>query len=59
MHEERFYRKNFNSSRFKGFEAGFLETDLWIGVDADSYRPEMKETALARIRKVRQQLDFI
>jgi uncharacterized protein len=58
MHEERFYRKMFNTRRFKGFEAGFLETDLWIGVDADSYNRGMRETAMARIRKVRQQLDF-
>ena len=57
MHEERFYRKSFNSSRFTGFEARFLETDLWIGVDAGSYRPEMKEAALERIMEVRQQLD--
>jgi uncharacterized protein len=57
MHEERFYRKNFNSCRFKGFEAGFLETDLWIGVDTGSYMQEMKETALKKIREVRQQLD--
>jgi uncharacterized protein len=57
MHEERFYRKSFNSSRFRGFEAGFLETDLWIGVDEASYRPEMKEAALQRMMEVRQQLD--
>jgi uncharacterized protein len=57
MHEERFYRKMFNTCRFKGFEAGFLETDLWIGVDSDSYRPAMKVVAVERIRNVRQQLD--
>jgi uncharacterized protein len=57
MHEERFYRKMFNTSRFTGFEAGFLETDMWIGVDSGSYSPGLKETAMARIRKVRLQLD--
>ena len=57
MHEERFYRKLFNTCRFKGFEAGFLETDLWIGVDAGSYRPGMNETAMDRIKDVRQLLD--
>jgi uncharacterized protein len=57
MHEERFYRKFFNTCRFKGFEAEFLETDLWIGVDSGSFVPGMKETAINRIRTVREQLD--
>jgi ApbE superfamily uncharacterized protein (UPF0280 family) len=55
--EERTYRTQFNTKRFKGFEVKHLETDLWIGVDPDSFRDEMKEVAMQKIKKLRNLLD--
>jgi uncharacterized protein len=57
MHEERSYRKLFNTSRFRGFEAKYHETDLWIGIDTDSYIKEMEDLVNTRIRELRHQLD--
>ena len=55
--EERTYRTQFNTKRFKGFEIKFLETDLWIGVDPASFKPEMIETALNKTKELRKKLD--
>lgn len=57
MFEKRTYRTQFNSERFNSFEVKYLETDLWIGVDPSSYKNEMKEIALATIKKLREKLD--
>lgn len=56
-YEHRFYRNVFNTQRFKGFQVKYLETDLWIGIDPDSFRDEMQNVALAKIKKLRQKLD--
>jgi len=55
--EERTYRNRFNTNRFEGFEVKYLETDLWIGIDPDSFRDEMKEVAMQKIKKLRNLLD--
>ena len=55
--EERTYRTQFNTSRFRSFEVKYQETDLWIGVDPDSFNNEMKETAQEKISSLRQKLD--
>ncbi len=55
--EQRTYRRQFNSKRFTGFEVKHLETDLWIGIDPRSYRPEMQEVAFSKIKNLRQKLD--
>lgn len=57
LFEERTYRTQFNSERFKGFEVKYLETDLWIGVNPDSFQPEMKELALEKIKLLRDKFD--
>lgn len=57
MFEERTYRTQFNTERFTGFEISYLETDLWIGVDASSFKTEMKEVALANVKLLRDKLD--
>jgi uncharacterized protein len=44
-------------SRFRGFLASYLETDLWIGVDPDSYDPAMEDFAASRARRCRLELD--
>ncbi len=55
--EKRTYRSQFNTSRFTGFEIKYLETDLWIGVDPESFLPEIKEVAQNKIKELRRKLD--
>lgn len=57
LFEERTYRSQFNSERFKSFVVSHLETDLWIGIDPFSFQPEMKEVAFAKIKKLRNKFD--
>ena len=57
LFEERTYRTQFNSERFIGFEVKHQETDLWIGVDPESFQEEMKEVALAKIVRLRKTFD--
>ena len=56
-YEQRTYRSQFNTSRFTGFELKHRETDLWIGVDPASFKPEMKEEVLKKIESLREKLD--
>lgn len=56
-YEKRTYRTQFNVSRFQSFEVKYLETDLWIGVNPSSYKEEMKEIALSKIKELRARLD--
>jgi ApbE superfamily uncharacterized protein (UPF0280 family) len=55
--EKRTYRSQFNTSRFYGFEVKYQETDVWIGIDPESFKAEMKERALNKIKELRQKLD--
>lgn len=55
--QPRTYRTQFNTKRFTGFEVAHLETDLWIGVDPDSFKDEMKTAALEKIKSLREKLD--
>ena len=57
MFTERTYRTQFNTERFSGFEVDYKETDLWIGVDPVSFKTEMKEVALSKIKSLRENLD--
>lgn len=57
MNQPRTYRSQFNTSRFTGFTVQYLETDLWIGVDPQSYNPAMEEVALTCIKNLRNKLD--
>ena len=57
LFEERTYRTQFNSERFTGFEISYLETDLWIGVNPNSFQPEIKEVALTKIKSLRNTFD--
>lgn len=57
MFKKRTYRSQFNTSRFTGFEVKYLDTDLWIGIDTESFKDEMKQVALNRIKILRSQLD--
>jgi uncharacterized protein len=55
--EQRTYRNQFNTSRFTGFELKHRETDLWIGVDPASFKPEMENVVLKKIESLREKLD--
>ena len=55
--QPRTYRSQFNTKRFTGFIVKHLETDLWIGVDPDSFREEMKDVAMAKVKGLRKKLD--
>jgi len=57
MFEKRTYRSQFNTTRFNGFEVKHLETDLWIGIDTESFNDEMPELTLKKIRALRNELD--
>jgi uncharacterized protein len=57
MFQPRTYRSQFNTTRFKGFQLIYKETDLWIGVDPGSFHQEMKQTALTKIKELRRKLD--
>jgi uncharacterized protein len=57
MHGERTYRALFNTGRFKAFNVMYLETDLWIGINPESYRPEMEELALAVVKELREKMN--
>jgi uncharacterized protein len=57
MYEPRTYRQQFNEKRFYSFQTFFRETDLWIGIDRDSYVPEMKNLAYKKVVSLRNNLD--
>ncbi len=55
VYEPRFYRYGMGRNRFKAFKLLYKETDVWVGVDPDSYRDEMVEflrDEIIRLRKI-------
>lgn len=57
MIEPRTYRQHFSQERFRSFVVTYKETDLWIGVDPDSFRDEMKEVSFLKIKEFRTVLE--
>lgn len=57
MIEQRTYRNQFSKQRFRSFGINYKETDLWIGVDPDSYHDEMREVALAKVIALRTEME--
>ena len=55
--EPRTYRTQFNTRRFSGFEVSYLETDLWVGIDPESFKIEIKDFAEQKIKELRIKLD--
>lgn len=55
--EQRTYRNQFNTKRFSGFEIKYRETDLWIGVNPEFFKPEMEQVVLNKIKDLRGKLD--
>lgn len=57
MIEQRTYRNQFSAQRFRSFTVNYKETDLWIGVDPDSFREEMCEAALSKVIALRTEME--
>jgi len=57
MIEQRTYRNQFSKQRFQSFGVNYKETDLWIGVDPDSFREEMKDVALLKVKELRTEIE--
>jgi len=57
MIEQRTYRNQFSQQRFQSFVVNYKETDLWIGVDPDSFREEMRDVALAKVIALRTEME--
>jgi ApbE superfamily uncharacterized protein (UPF0280 family) len=57
MIEQRTYRNQFSKQRFRSFVVNYKETDLWIGVDPESFREEMKEAAIAKVIALRTEME--
>ena len=54
--EPRFYRGNFNTERFRFFPVVLNETDLWIGVNQESYHPSMPGFCYERVKHYRMEI---
>ena len=57
MIEQRTYRNQFSQQRFRSFVVNYKETDLWIGIDLASFREEMKEISLLKVKELRSVLE--
>ena len=57
MIEQRTYRSQFSQQRFRSFVVNYKETDLWIGIDPDSFREEMKEVSFLKVKELRSVLE--
>lgn len=57
MIEQRTYRNQFSQQRFQSFVVNYKETDLWIGVDPDSFLEEMRDVALAKVIALRTEME--
>jgi ApbE superfamily uncharacterized protein (UPF0280 family) len=56
-YQPRIYRQQFNPDRFASFTLQYLETDLWVGVDHDSFHKEIAELARNEVVFLRKKLD--
>ena len=57
MIEQRTYRNQFSQQRFRSFGVNYKETDLWIGVDPDSFREQMKDVAHSKVLQLRSEIE--
>lgn len=55
--EPRFYRNQMGEGRFSSFVVGYKDSDLWIGVDPQSYKPEMPLFAQTKLVEFRKKLE--
>ncbi|MEA1986898.1 MAG: UPF0280 family protein [Candidatus Marinimicrobia bacterium] len=57
IYQSRDYRKFMQSGRFDSFIVKYKEIDLWIGVSRGAISEKLKEFALEKIKKLRDELD--
>lgn len=57
-YKDRTYRKHFCKNRWRGFVAKYKETDVWVGVNQDSFHPDMLKFTIQTIRTLREKVDF-
>lgn len=57
MHQPRFYRNTFNTERFASFTFQYRDTDLWVGIDRESFREEMAAVLSSEIIRLWQILE--
>lgn len=55
--EPRFYRKNMGEGRFRSFVIGYKDSDLWVGIDANSYNHKIQTFAQQRLIELRKDLE--
>lgn len=57
MYQPRLYRERLNQERFKTFTVKYLETDLWLAVDKESYQEELPIVAADCVIRLRKELE--
>ena len=57
MYQQRTYRNKMISDRFRFFTVQHMETDLWIGVDKESYVVTMPEVIYRQVIQLRQEFN--
>lgn len=57
-YSKRTYRGRFSVLGRKSFTVKYKETDLWIGVDSESYQPQMPEVCLQLVIELRRSMDL-
>ena len=56
-YKNRTYREHFREGRWTSFVVKCKESDLWIGIDKTSYRPEMPEYSNTLITELRDTME--
>jgi len=57
LYEPRWYRNQLHTSELHAYAVTYKETDLWIGVSAAAYTPELETESLKIVTALRAQLD--
>lgn len=57
LYEPRWYRDQLHASELHAYTVSFKETDLWIGVNAGAFTPELERASYDAVRELRTQLD--
>jgi len=57
MYQQRTYRNRMISDRFRFFTVQYMETDLWIGVDKESYAETMPEVIYKQVIRLRKEFN--
>lgn len=55
--EPRTYRNSFSKERFESFVITYKDSDLWVGIDPASFKKEMADFALEKLKVMRDELE--